>query len=166
MLPTTRGASIALMCFTALSVSYRAKGRVTVSKRVSSYLIAKILGPFCSPIDEEYEKLMRVNINDDQQLIDLLQEYIVPHVREYDEESQEIIKDSLSYFIKSESLNLERVFDAFHIPFDSPEDISSFLNTLWSVLFDDEPIRENSVSDYIIDDSEGFVNSLYRKSYR
>lgn len=137
-----------------------------MSKRVSSYLIAKILSPFCSPIDEEYEKLMHVNINNDRQLIDLLQEYIVPHVHEYDEESQEIIKDSLSYFIKSGSLNLERVFDAFHMPFEAPEDVSSFLNILWSVLFDDEPVRGNSVSDYIVDNSEEFVNSLYRKDYR
>ena len=135
-------------------------------KRVSSYLIAKTLGPFCSPIDEEYERLMQVDMNDGNQLVDLLQEYIVPHVSEYDEESQELIKDSLSYFIKAGSLNLERVFDAFHMPFEAPKDVSSFLNTLWSVLFGDTPIRENPLSDYVVDDSEEVANALYRKGFR
>jgi hypothetical protein len=137
-----------------------------MTKRVSSYLIARTLGPFCSPIDEEYERLMKVDINDEKQLVALLQKHVVPHVGEYDEESQEIIKDTLSYFIKSESLNLERVFDAFHMPFEAPKDVSSFLNTLWSVLYGDTRIRENPISDYAVDDSEEVANSLYRKGYR
>jgi hypothetical protein len=137
-----------------------------MKKRVSSYLIAKILGPFCSPIDEEYQRLMQVDIDNEKQLVDLLQKYIVPYVDNYDSESQDIIKDTLSYFIKSGDLNLERVFDAFHMPFEAPKDVSLFLRVLWSVLYDDTPVRGNPISDYVVDDSEEVVNSLYRKGFR
>jgi len=133
---------------------------------VSSYLIAKTLSPLCSPTDEEYELLSEIDINDSEELANLFKEKIVPHVQEYDEQSQEIIKNTLSFYIKSENLELGRVFDAFHIPFEEPENTSSFLKTLWGVLFGDEPIKDKPLTEYIVDNSEAFVNSLYRRGYR
>jgi hypothetical protein len=111
--------------------------------------------------DEEIIKLLDEDLNNEQFIIHIFTTHIAPHVQTFDGYSQEAIKDTLSYYIKTGNLNLERVFAMFQIPFENPPDDSrNFLKVLWSVLYGDEPIQDNPISYYTIDNGTEFFNSV------
>lgn len=132
-----------------------------MQKKVSQGVLTHILLPLAMLTDEEEAELLGADIHNEQVLTDIFKTHIPLHVKSYTEESQELMKDSLSYYIKTGSVDLFRLFASHHISLeDPPEDAIPFLKVLWSVVFGDEPIQDNPLSDYTIDDSSNFINSV------
>jgi hypothetical protein len=125
--------------------------------------VACIVGPLCSPPDDEWKTMMKIGSTDSDQLRDLVRRRVVPHFFGFDETSQLKMQDSLEYFLSVEDSGLERLFSAFQIPLEPPESARSFLWIVWNELFGTPGPSAADRGSYIVDNSDAFVNSLRKR---
>ena len=126
--------------------------------RVCWHFLAKILGDFFFFSDEENLELMKIDNHDPEVLRELIREFVVPHYRYYPPESQKKIKDTLTYYLATDSPKLDRSFAAFHINLDSPGKL--FYTLVWQALYGTDGPDPINPADYVEDCSIDFSNSL------
>lgn len=121
--------------------------------------LGKILCEILFFTDEENYKLGKLDDHDPKVLLAIIREFVVPNYRYYNPENQEKIKNSLAYYLGSDSEKLKRVFPSFQIPLD--EDIAKFFYSLvWRELYGTNPPEAINQEDYVEDCSAQYVNSL------
>lgn len=136
-----------------------------MKKRVSLHLLASLVGPLCSPSDDEWSKMASIDASDTEKLTALVRENVSPHFDQFDRESQGKMRDSLEYFLGVSGSGIERIFPAFHIPIEPPESARNFFSIVWVELFG-APIPSAVDSDlFVRDNSDGFVNSLRKVGF-
>ena len=117
-----------------------------------------MLGDMLYFTDEEDEELMKIDNYDPEVLRELIREFVVPHYRYYPPESQKKIKDTLTYYLATDSPKLDRSFAAFHINLDSPGKL--FYTLVWQALYGTDGPDPINPADYVEDCSIDFSNSL------
>ena len=90
---------------------------------------------------------------------EIIRKYIIPHYRYYPPENQEKIRNSLKYYLSTNSKKLDWIFPSRHINFDP--DSKVFYSLVWKELYgNDEPDIINP-DDYEEDCSAENFLSLY-----
>ena len=117
-----------------------------------------MLGDMLYFTDEEDEELMKIDHHDPEVLRELIREFVVPHYRYYPPESQKKIKDTLTYYLATDSPKLDRSFAAFHINLDSPGKL--FYTLVWQALYGTDGPDPINPADYVEDCSSDYSNSL------
>lgn len=136
-----------------------------MKKQVSLHILASLLGPLCSPDDEDWARIASIEPSDNVALAELVRERVLPHFNEFDQESQSKMRDSLEFFLGAADSEIERVFPAFHIPIEPPESARNFFSIVWLELFDVSAPSAVDSSLFVRDNSDMFVNSLRKKGF-
>ena len=122
--------------------------------------LSEMLGDFLLITRDEEKELGKLDTHDPKVLKEIIREYVVPHYRYFPPENQEKIRNTLTYYLATDSEKLEWVFASHQIPLDSDYG-KLFYTIVWQELYgtdEPEPINPN---DYEEDCSTPFVNSLY-----
>ena len=136
-----------------------------MKKRISLHMVASIVGPLCSPPDDEWEMMTKISPNDSRQLRELVRQQVVPHFSEFDEDSQQKMRNSLEYFLGHKGSGLERIFPAFHIPLEPPESARSFFAIVWDEIFGGPVPEAVDPTDFVTENSDAFANSLRKRGF-
>ena len=126
--------------------------------RVCWHFLAKILSDFFFFSDEENLELMKIDNHDPEVLLELIREFVVPHYRYYPPESQKKIKDTLTYYLATDSPKLDWSFAAFPINLDPPGKL--FYTLVWQALYGTDGPDPINPADYVEDCSSDYSNSL------
>ncbi len=122
--------------------------------------LALILSQFYLTDDEIAEFSEIMDDHNPEHLLAVIREYVVPYYNSLSPKNQEKIKNTLTYYLNTNSKKLERVFPSRHIPLD--ETIAKLFYTLvWKELYGTnfpEPINPD---DYKEDWSTQYAMSLY-----
>ena len=122
------------------------------------YFLAYMLGDMLDFTDEENLELMKIDNHDPEVLRELIREFVVPHYRYYPPESQKKIKDTLTYYLATDSPKLDWSFAAFPINLDPPGKL--FYTLVWQALYGTDGPDPINPADYVEDCSSDFSNSL------
>lgn len=132
---------------------------------VSIYIVAKAISPLCSPSDDVCMELSDADVNNEEEVRAIIREKVVPHFQSYTEDSQRKIKDSLKYFICTNNPSIDRLFPAFHLPFEPPESAQSFFSIVWEEFFGSTLKCSVDPDQYEEKNDDDFINSLYKNGY-
>ncbi len=126
--------------------------------RVCWDFLAKILGDFFFFSDEENLELMKIDNHDPEVLREFIREFVVPHYRYYPPENQKKIKDTLTYYLATDSPKLDWSCAAFPINLDPPGKL--FYTLVWQALYGTDGPDPINPADYVEDCSSDYSNSL------
>ena len=101
-----------------------------MEKIVSLWIVEAVLAPICEPRDPVYQELSSVDGESEAAVKAVLKKYVRPYFDSFDERSQVLIKDSVSYCTMDENLSFGHTFDALGIPFEPPHEIRIFYRWL------------------------------------
>ena len=138
---------------------FESKTRESEKKKVCWFFLGQMLGDLLLLTDEEIQDFLTLNGHEPRVLREIIREYVVPHYRYFPPENQEKIKNSLTYYLATNSEKLEWVFSSLHVPLD--DEISKlFYTIIWQELYSTdfpEPINPN---DYEEDCTDQYMMSL------
>lgn len=121
--------------------------------------LAKMLGLMLLLTDEEQAELGKLNNHDPLVLREIIREYVVPHYRYYPPDNQEKIKNSLTYYLATNSEKLDWIFPSRHINLESSGKL--FYTIIWQELYGTDGPDPVNPDDYEEDCSTSYINSLY-----
>lgn len=120
--------------------------------------LAKMLGFMLLLTDSEQEELGILDNHDPWVLQEIIREYVVPHYRYFPPENQEKIRNSLTYYLATNSEKLDWIFPSRHINLESSGKL--FYTIVWQELYGTDEPEPINPDDYEEDCSVAFVNSL------
>ena len=120
--------------------------------------LAYMLGDMLYFTDEEDEELMKIDNYDPEVLRELIREFVVPHYRYYPPENQKKIKDSLTYYLATNSRRLDDALSSYHINLVTPGKL--FYTLVWQALYGTDGPDPINPDDYVEDCSSDFSSSL------
>ena len=139
---------------------FRRKEKQPPKIKVCWHFLSEMLGSFLLLTNEEEDELSKLDDHDPKVLRAIIQEYVVPHHRYFPVENQEKIKNTLTYYLATDSEKLEWVFSSFQIPLD--DEIGKLFYTLvWQELYGTDGPDPINPDDYEEDCSPDFINSVY-----
>ena len=122
--------------------------------------LAKILGDLLLLSREEENELSQLDQHDPGVLREIIQEFVVPLYHYYPPENQEKIKNTLTYYLTTDSEKLEWPFASYYVPLD--DDIAKLFYTLvWEELYGTDGPDQINPDDYEEDCSVEYIDSLY-----
>lgn len=101
-----------------------------MKKLVGFIVLEAVLAPICDPQEPLFSLLSNVNGKDENQIKEVMREYVKPYYDSFDERSKQIINDSILYFSFSEILQENVELDALPTPFELPNDVKKFCRLL------------------------------------
>ncbi len=122
--------------------------------------LAEMLGEFLLITTEEEEELRKLDDHDTKVLQEIIREYVVLHYCYFLPENQKKIRDTLTYYLSTNSEKLEWVFASHQIPLDSNYG-KLFYSLVWKELYGTEGPDPINPDDYEEDCGPNFVNSLW-----
>lgn len=115
---------------------------------MNPFFVETLLAPFGGMSDEEIlEARNHVNPNDPTSVRKLIAAVLKPAFDCYDENSQRLLRQNLSYFLTVGIDYWERLYDMSMPPIDAPDDPRQFFIWLWEVLMPDQSYTMSDVSD-------------------
>ena len=120
--------------------------------------LAEILGDLRFLNDEEQNILGTLDYHDPKVLLEIIREFIVPQYNFFSDENREKIKNSLAYYIATDSKKLDRVFPSRLINLEASGKL--FYTLVWKELFGNYP-EQIDPDCYEEDCSSKFIMSLY-----
>ena len=125
--------------------------------------LSEMLGPFLLLTKKEEQELYKLNDHNPKILREIIREYVVPHYRYFPPENQEKIKNTLTYYLATNSEKLDWVFPSHQIPLDGDYG-KLFYSLVWQELYGTDKPDPINPDDYEEDCTIPFVNSLYYSS--
>jgi hypothetical protein len=89
-------------------------------------------------VDEEVDKLSYVDSNNQDQVKNLIKTYLLPRYQNGTIAYQQTIKFNLSYYLTTNAINFEEVYDSGLLPIECPKSARLFFEWIWQVYFPDE----------------------------
>jgi hypothetical protein len=117
-----------------------------VMKTVNPYFFIELLEPLVgmADIDEEVETYRNINPDSEEEIKKIIIDVLKPHFDSLSEVKKEQCKITLSYYLTTSTIDFERIFASYLLPFDPPSTPQLFFMWLWEVLFEgEEYIMEN-----------------------
>lgn len=145
--------------FKSVTSIFTIKEKPSPKIKVCWKFLGKILGDLNVLTDEENDQLASLNHQDKTVLREIIREYIIPHYRYYPPENQEKIRNSLKYYLATNSGKLDWVFPSCHINFDP--DCKVFYSMIWNELYGNDEFDVIDPDDYEEDCSAEYFLSLY-----
>ena len=139
---------------------FQKKEHVLAKTKVCWDFLAAILGDLLLLSREEEDELYKLNQHDPKVLQEIIREYIVPRYKYYPPENQEKIKNTLAYYLATNSEKLEWPFVSYYVPLDD-EIAKLFYTLVWKELFGTDSPGPINPDDYEEDCSNEFIMSLY-----
>ncbi len=121
--------------------------------------LAKILGDIVFLTDKEKNELGELNDHNPDVLREIIREYVVSYYRFFTPENQEKIKNSLTYYLATNSFRLKRVFPSYHVPIDDTV-AKLFYTIVWQELYGTDFPEPINPDDYEEDCSDQYIMSL------
>ena len=121
--------------------------------------LAGILGKILFLTDEQVAEFMKLDDQDPKVIREIVREYVVPHYRYFPPENQEKIRNTLTYYLATDSQKLEWVFPSHQIPIDDAVG-KLFYTIVWQELYGTDGPDPINPDDYEEDCNHPFVNSL------
>ena len=138
---------------------FQKKDKQPSKYKVCWHFLSEMLGEFLLITKEEEEELNKLDDHDPRVLREIIREYVVPHYRYFPPENQEKIKNSLTYYLATNSEKLDWVFASHQIPLDS--DYGKFFYSLvWKELYGTDGPDPINPDDYEEDCSDQYIMSL------
>ena len=122
--------------------------------------LAGILGKILFLTDEQVTEFMKLDDHDPKVLREIIREYVVTHYRYFPPENQEKIRNTLTYYLATDSKKLEWVLPSHQIPIDDAVG-KLFYTIVWQELYGTDGPDPINPDDYEEDCDHPFVNSLY-----
>ena len=138
---------------------FQKKEKQPVKIKVCWDFLAGILGKLLFLTDEQVSEFMKLDDHDPKVLREIIREYVVPHYRYFPSENQEKIRNSLTYYLSTDSPRLKRVFPSYQIPIDDAVG-KLFYTIVWQELYGTDHPNPINPNDYEEDCEHPFVNSL------
>ena len=126
--------------------------------------LSEMLGPFLLLTKDEEDELNKLDDQDPNVLRAIIQEYVVPHYRYFPPENQEKIKNTLTYYLATNSEKLAWVFPSHYVPFLDDQLAKLFYTLVWQELYGTDFPEQINPDDYVEDCSIPFINSLLYSS--
>ena len=145
--------------FEKLVLLFHKKEKYPPKIKVCWDFLAEILGDLRFLTDEEADQLGSLNDHDPKVLKEIIKEFIVPHYYFFSQKNQQKIKNSLIYYLATNSPKLDRVFPSRHINMDTPGKL--FFDLVWKELYDSDLPVHIDVDNYIEDCSNQYIMSLF-----
>jgi len=132
--------------------------------KVNEYLVRSLLGPLGGTVDKDDQvslQLSNVDNNNELQVKQVINDIILPFYFSSSNQYKINTKNSLGYFLTTNSMDFGYHFDSYLIAFDHPENPRSFFLWIWEVLFPHEDYHIQNANDYIeIEDIDEPYNYL------
>ena len=118
---------------------------------VNPYYLHAMLGPFAGLADDDEAviKYGAINPNDEYEIKNLIRTSLKPNFKCFNEQSQQLSKQTLQYYLSKPTYNFERVFDSLLPPFDHPDEARNFFLWVWDELFPEENYRVKDITAYV-----------------
>ena len=143
---------------------FRKKEKQSPKIKVCWHFLSEMLGSFLLLTNEEEDELSKLDDHDPKVLRAIIQEYVVPHYRYFPVENQEKIKNTLTYYLATDSEKLEWVFPSHYVPLLDGDYGKLFYSIVWQELYGTDGPDPINPDDYQEDCSLQFVNSLLYSS--
>ena len=125
--------------------------------------LAHILGEILLLSHSEEKEWAQLDDHDPKVLREIVREYIVPQYHYYPPENQEKIKNSLTYYLATDSEKLAWIFPSYQVPIDDSV-ARLFYMIVWQELYETDGPDSINPEDYEEDCSNEYVMTL-RWSY-
>jgi hypothetical protein len=102
--------------------------------------------------DSITSEVMSLDLEDSSDVKELYDQYIRASVCDFRPQELEMLKLCISYYLTTGNLNIDRFFGANHIPLSAPDNLPSFLESLWKLLFGELEMPEIKVEEVQIYD--------------
>ena len=123
-------------------------------------ILAKLLGYMLLLTDEEQIELGKLDNHNPRVLQEIIEEFVVPHYRYFPPENQEKIRNTLTYYLATDSEKLGWVFPSYQIAIDDAV-AKIFYTIVWQKLYGTDFPEPINPDDYEEDCSPDFINSVY-----
>lgn len=101
--------------------------------------------------DEMYETFKNVNSNDEEEVKSIIKDYFIPFFdQHYSDEGMIKIKNTLRFFLSTDTIDWTREYDSCLMAFDPPNNSKLFFIWLWEVMFPNESYQSGPYDDYCI----------------
>ncbi len=137
-----------------------AKKDEPIKTKACWFFLGEMLGKLLFLTDEQVKEFMKLDGHDPKVLREIIREYVVPHYRYFPPENQKKIKNTLTYYLATDSKKLEWVFPSHQIPIDDAVG-KLFYTIVWQELYGTDSPDPINPDDYEEDCEHPFVNSLY-----
>lgn len=120
-------------------------------KKVNPYYIHALLAPLTGLADDEssVRDFSIIDSDNEHQMKQVIRLYLKPYFIRFDDQSKEICKLSLQYYLTKTDSDFGRIYDSCLLPFDPPSESRLFFKWLWEELFDDENFWLENIGEFI-----------------
>ena len=144
--------------FKNLKSTFLNKEKQSPKIKVCWNFLAKILGFMLLLTDAEQQELGKLDSHDPKVLQEIIREFVVPHYQYFPPENREKIRQSLTYYLATNSEKLDWIFPSRHINLESSGKL--FYTIVWQELYGTDGPEPINPDDYEEDCSSQFFNSL------
>lgn len=145
--------------FEKLNYLFRKKEKQPAKIKVCWDFLALIMNRFYLT-DDEITEFMEIDDHNPDILLEIIREYLVPDYHCLSSKSKEKIKNTLTYYLATDSEKLEWPFASYYIPLDDA--IAKLFYTLvWRELYGTDFPEPINPDDYEEDCSSEYIMSIY-----
>ena len=118
----------------------------TVNPAFIDYLLNGLMG--LGDVDEECDKLSHIESSNRDQVKNLIRTYLQPEYEGGTTAYQQTVKFNLSYYLTTNTIDFERVFNSNLLPIDCPQPARLFFEWMWQVYYPDEDYIMREIKPY------------------
>lgn len=132
-------------------------------KTVNRQILVRVVYPLLILSDDEGMEYYHRDWSDRDMLRDIARTMLRPHYCGYDESSQEKIRDCLDYYLAGDPELIKRLVPSAQVPIQPDEALIDLLKVAYEEFYGVKPAEQVDLNQYVVDNSNEFVNSLYRR---
>lgn len=123
-----------------------------MKKTVNPYLIESLLFPLAGEADddERTDYFSGFDVNNEVEMRKIIEKYLLPEFKEASSIYQEQAKQSLAYFLTTESIDFKRIIQSLLLPFDPSHHGKKWFIWIWEIFFRNDNYHISDVSQYSI----------------
>ena len=108
-----------------------------MSRKLDVSAVVSLIKDFDSAMlsDEEWDRLKEVDPSQEEQILEVIQEFIVAGYEAMDSQSKSLIKDSLQGVLSSPEFDYSSILSLVEMPFEPIENPRDFFLLLWFAIF-------------------------------
>lgn len=120
-------------------------------KKVNPYYIHALLSPLIGLADDEnsVRDFSILDSDNEHQMKQVIRLHLKPYFLRFDDQSKEMSKVSLQYYLTKADSDFKRIYDSCLLPFESPSESRFFFEWLWEELFDGENFWLENIDEFI-----------------
>ena len=133
-----------------------------VNRNILDAVLSQLAGG--ADIDEDVERFGDINPNDKKQIKEIIALEILPDFQKSSTGYKNLLKQTLSYYLTTGSLDFERLFNLLLIAFDPPTPAVEFFIWLWEELFPNENYNLKNWQEFVEGDDLKEVKEMMNNS--